>query len=198
MIYVLIHHIIFWLYLYFLNILYFFKYSCTNIFHRRSLYTFYWWYVNISSLICTIFFPGMSASISRMQSAVFRRCCGYCNYHLVGPTGNVPTRHASQITRPPRKKTKSDATRVSELGIRVSLKSRGLFQFEDVAFNKHRDSHDKDKPVLRLPYLYNRNSYTGKTACLYKPVSQPFFPLVVSSPNTVNLLMSYNNPLPVV
>ena len=40
-IYVLIHHIIFWLYLYFLNILYFFKYSCTNIFHRRSLCTFY-------------------------------------------------------------------------------------------------------------------------------------------------------------
>ena len=40
-IYVLIHHIMFWLYLYFLNILYFFKYSCTNIFHRRSLCTFY-------------------------------------------------------------------------------------------------------------------------------------------------------------
>ena len=40
-IYVLIHHIIFWLYLYFLNILYFFKYSCTNIFHRCSLCTFY-------------------------------------------------------------------------------------------------------------------------------------------------------------
>ena len=40
-IYVLIHHINFWLYLYFLNILYFFKYSCTNIFHRRSLCTFY-------------------------------------------------------------------------------------------------------------------------------------------------------------
>ena len=39
--YVLIHHIIFWLYLYFLNILYFFKYSCTNIFHRCSLCTFY-------------------------------------------------------------------------------------------------------------------------------------------------------------
>ena len=31
----------FWLYLYFLNIPYFFKYSCTNIFHRRSLCTFY-------------------------------------------------------------------------------------------------------------------------------------------------------------
>ena len=41
-IYVLIHHIIFWLYLYFLNILFFFKYSCTNIFLRRSLCTFYW------------------------------------------------------------------------------------------------------------------------------------------------------------
>ena len=40
-IYVLIHHILFWLYLYFLNILYFFKYSCINIFHRRSLCTFY-------------------------------------------------------------------------------------------------------------------------------------------------------------
>ena len=40
-IYVLIHHIIFWLYPYFLNILYFFKYSCTNIFHRHSLCTFY-------------------------------------------------------------------------------------------------------------------------------------------------------------
>ena len=37
--YVLIHHNIFRLYLYFLNIfLYFFKYSCDNIFHRRSLY----------------------------------------------------------------------------------------------------------------------------------------------------------------
>ena len=42
-IYVLIHHIMFWLYLYFLNILYFFKYSCTNIFHRRSLFTFYFY-----------------------------------------------------------------------------------------------------------------------------------------------------------
>ena len=39
---VLIHHIIFRLDLYFLNIvLYFFKYPCTNIFHRRSLCTFY-------------------------------------------------------------------------------------------------------------------------------------------------------------
>ena len=28
----------------FLNILYVFKYSCTNIFHRRSLYTFYYQY----------------------------------------------------------------------------------------------------------------------------------------------------------
>ena len=43
-IYVLIHHIIVWLYLYLilLNILYFFKYSCINIFHRRSLCTSYY------------------------------------------------------------------------------------------------------------------------------------------------------------
>ena len=40
--YVFMHHIIFRLYHYFLNIvLYLFNYSCTNIFHRRSLYTFY-------------------------------------------------------------------------------------------------------------------------------------------------------------
>ena len=32
----------FWLHLYFLNILYFFKYSWTNNFHRHSLCTFYW------------------------------------------------------------------------------------------------------------------------------------------------------------
>ena len=31
----------FWLYLYFLNMFYFFKYSCTNILHRRSHCTFY-------------------------------------------------------------------------------------------------------------------------------------------------------------
>ena len=44
----------FWLYLYFLNIvLYFFKYDCTNIFHRRSLCTFYIaWAIDIES-ICT-------------------------------------------------------------------------------------------------------------------------------------------------
>ena len=35
----------------FLNILYFFKYSCTNIFHRRSLYTFYSIIVSISDLM---------------------------------------------------------------------------------------------------------------------------------------------------
>ena len=45
-IYVLIHHIIFRLYLYFLNVvLYFFRYSSTNIFHRRSLYTFYYMHI---------------------------------------------------------------------------------------------------------------------------------------------------------
>ena len=49
-IYILIHHIIFWLYLYFLNILYFFKYSCTNIFHRHSLHTIYYKLINIIQL----------------------------------------------------------------------------------------------------------------------------------------------------
>ena len=33
----------------FLNILYFFKYSCTNIFIRRSLYTFYEFFLNSQS-----------------------------------------------------------------------------------------------------------------------------------------------------
>ena len=48
-IYLLIHHTIFWLYIYFLNILYIFKCSCINIFHRRSLCTFYsnWYNVYI-------------------------------------------------------------------------------------------------------------------------------------------------------
>ena len=41
-IYVFMHHIIFRLYLYFLDIVpYFFNNPGTNIFHRRSLYTFY-------------------------------------------------------------------------------------------------------------------------------------------------------------
>ena len=40
-IYALIHHIMLRLYLYFLNIRYFSKYSRTNIFHRYSLYTFW-------------------------------------------------------------------------------------------------------------------------------------------------------------
>ena len=55
-IHVWIHHIIFLIYLYFLNILYFFKYSCTNNFHRRSPCTLYgdrsrlWWTFRI---VCT-------------------------------------------------------------------------------------------------------------------------------------------------
>ena len=45
----------------FLNILYFFKYSCTNIFHRRSLYTFYltqWaWVTHVCvSKLCHLWF----------------------------------------------------------------------------------------------------------------------------------------------
>ena len=38
-----LHHMIFQLYIYILNsFVFFIKYSCTNIFHRRSLYTFYY------------------------------------------------------------------------------------------------------------------------------------------------------------
>ena len=38
----------------FLNILYFFKCSCTNIFHRRSLYTFYMLYNIYTHTICDV------------------------------------------------------------------------------------------------------------------------------------------------
>ena len=39
----------------FLNILYFFKYSCTNIFHRRSLYTFYYPILCVSAMsVCQL------------------------------------------------------------------------------------------------------------------------------------------------
>ena len=41
-VYVLIHHMFFRLYLYFLNnLFYFIKYSCTNGFHKRCLHTLY-------------------------------------------------------------------------------------------------------------------------------------------------------------
>ena len=46
-IYVLIHQIIFRFYP-----LYFIKYSCTNIFHRRSLYTFYYGWSDTTNLNC--------------------------------------------------------------------------------------------------------------------------------------------------
>ena len=58
-IYVLIHHIIFWLYLYFLNILYFFKYPCTNIFHRRFLCNFYAPLCYINVYPCAYFYCKM-------------------------------------------------------------------------------------------------------------------------------------------
>ena len=61
-IYVLIHHIIFWLYLYFLNSLYFFKYSCTNIFHRHSLFNFY-------SRIVDFIFCSYNAKVSQLYMA---------------------------------------------------------------------------------------------------------------------------------
>ena len=40
------------------------------------------------------------------------------------------------------------------------------FQYQALLF-RNRDSHYKDKTVVRLSYLYNGNSYTGKIASLY-------------------------------
>ena len=45
---------------FFLNSLYFFKYSCTNIFHRRSLYTFY--------SIWIIFNPSMDEQLHQLYN----------------------------------------------------------------------------------------------------------------------------------
>ena len=42
----------------------------------------------------------------------------------------------------------------------------GLFQDKD-CHSRYRDSHYKEKTVVRLCYLYNGNSCTGKTAFLY-------------------------------
>ena len=52
-IYVLMHYIIFWRYLYFLMILYFFKYSCTNILHRNVLSIWIKW-SNASAKSCVV------------------------------------------------------------------------------------------------------------------------------------------------
>ena len=46
----------------FLNILYFFKYSCTNILHRRSLYTFYYRWIAQA--------PSISLNISHESSGI--------------------------------------------------------------------------------------------------------------------------------
>ena len=68
--YVLMHHIIFWLYLYFLNILYFFKYSCANIFHRRSLCTFYWELPMANAVIlCISFVPYLTSILDFIRFA---------------------------------------------------------------------------------------------------------------------------------
>ena len=52
----------FWLYLYFLNFLYFFKYFCTNIFHMRSLCTFHMVYNYLSILYLHLSNLGKKAS----------------------------------------------------------------------------------------------------------------------------------------
>ena len=52
----------FWLYLYFLNILYFFNYSYTNIFHIRSLCTFYYFWKTATQMESVCIFHGVHCS----------------------------------------------------------------------------------------------------------------------------------------
>ena len=67
-------HIIFWLYLYFLNNLYFFKYSCTNVFHSHSLYTFYN-KILFCKFVCTRpWGQGMDMSAHSWQNCVLKMC----------------------------------------------------------------------------------------------------------------------------
>ena len=41
-----------------------------------------------------------------------------------------------------------------------------LFQYKD-CLSRYRDSHYKDKAFMRLSYLYDGSSYTGKASSLY-------------------------------
>ena len=84
---VLIHHIIFWLYLYILNIL-FFKYSCTNIFHRRSLCTFY---RRIKNDLIIIFTKRAPCSILSILSQIVEHT--EIDEHLEKNTENLMVEH---------------------------------------------------------------------------------------------------------
>ena len=72
-IYVLIHHIMFMLYLYFLIILYFFKYFCTNIFHRRSLCTFYYTYIQQAYIYACLPFVILDLGLPHVEKNVIQR-----------------------------------------------------------------------------------------------------------------------------
>ena len=54
--------------------------------------------------------------------------------------------------------------------LRVSLKTRSLFQCKDRLFHV-RDLHNKDMTVVRPSYLYNGNLYIGKTTSLHWEIS---------------------------
>ena len=72
---------IFWLYLYLLSILYFSMYSCTNIFHRRSLCTFYMDKDLPFCLILSWQYPFRHFCVSYCQKYICDSCCrnrGHC------------------------------------------------------------------------------------------------------------------------
>ena len=49
---------------------------------------------------------------------------------------------------------------------------RAPSQYKD-GLSRYGDFHYKDKTVVRLSYLYNGNSYTGKTAFVYWDCTDP-------------------------
>ena len=88
----------------FLNILYFFKYSCTNIFHRRSLYTFYlciiakWCHIATSFWVSIGSGNGFFLDVTKpLHEPNFNHHQRFCGIHLrttqtwfMGPTWGPP------------------------------------------------------------------------------------------------------------
>ena len=68
-------------FIYFLNILYFFKYSCTNIFHRRSLCTFY--YLLYTYLKLSFQMQGFVFNLSPPSDAYMRQWIGSALVHIM-------------------------------------------------------------------------------------------------------------------
>ena len=65
---------------------------------------------------------------------------------------------------------------------------RVLFQCKD-HLSRYRHSHYKDERVMKLYYLCNKNSYTGKTTSLYWVVSR--FPIYSEDHVSLQLSMEY-------